>query len=645
MRILQLHRSLIFLLLAMLLAVAMYWTGLHGSFLLDDETNFAAVPEWLAGRTSLAEVLQSGEGMFGRPLSMASFALSAWLGGYTPFAFKVGNLLVHLACGALLYLLIGRMACRDERLRAHASAIAALVSAAWLLHPLQVSTVLYTVQRMAQLSVLCMLLGMWLYMVLRARLGQGHARGSVAGLFAGILLLTAAGFLAKENAILLPALCLVLELGCFTQAPRPRAVKAFFGLGVLLPFLLGSAWFALAPARLMEAYVRRDFGWQERLLTQARALCDYLWQIVAPAPSRMGVHTDDFTLSTGLLAPSTTLVAIVVLLAITVMAWRLRQRISALFLGWGIFLVGHALESSILPLELYFEHRNYLPLAGVLYGLAGVVAFAAERLRAAGVRPARASTALGVALIALLAFDTHSLARAWSSYERLAEHAATGHPDSMRAQLAVVDAAVRRGDIARAHRALDAMTRSRTPRIRAQGYLNRINLDCATAHATDPSHLASALRNMPSQVSKDEAETFDLLFQNTRTACTGVGDHALGVAAEQFAKHATKQPDSLGAKAELRHAAARFHVRRGDWASALPMARLAWQPGMAPATAVLLVKAQIAAGDLAGAEQTYREAAARVNPTNPSDVAGLRWLRRQVDSARKAGLRDKKSTP
>jgi len=645
MRTLQFQRSFVLLLVAMLLAVAMYWAGLHGPLLLDDSNNLALVPEWLAGRASLAAVLHSGEGMFGRPLSMASFALSAWLGGYTPFAFKLGNLLVHLASGAILYLLIGRMARRDDRLRAHARVIATLVSAAWLLHPLHASTVLYAVQRMAQLSALCMLLGMWWYMLVRARLEERPTWQAMAGLFLGIPLLTVAGFLAKENAVLLPALCLVLELGCFAGALRPRAVWAFFGLGLLLPFVLGTIWIALGPMRLFDAYIRRDFDWQERLLTQARALCDYLGQILVPVPSRMGVHTDDFPLSTGLLAPPTTLVAIVLLVAITIAAWWARRRIPALFVGWGIFLVGHALESSVVPLELYFEHRNYLPLAGVLYALAGLITFAVERMKPIDMRLGRIGTVLAIAVLALLASGTHRLARAWSSYDGLAEHGAAGHPDSMRAQLAVVDSAVRRGDIARANRALNVLMRSQVPRIRAQGYLNRINLDCATTHATDRAFLASALRDMPRRLSKDEAQTFDLLFQNTRAPCSGVNDLELAVAAERFALNAREQPDWLGAKAELRHAAARFHVRRGDWASALPLARLAWQPGMAPATSVLLVQAQIAAGELAGAEQTYREAAARVSPTNPQDVAGLRWLRRQIDSARNAAPRDKNSTP
>ena len=410
-------------------------------------------------------------------------------------------------------------------------------------------------------------------------------------------------------------------------------MRAFFGIALLLPLIIGLVWLAMKPAWLMGSYVQRDFVWQERLLTQARALCDYLWKTIAPNSPQMGVYTDDFALSTGLLSPPTTLAAILVLLAISIAAWRLRQRIPALFVGWGIFLAGHAIESSILPLELYFEHRNYLPMVGVLYALIGLIFAAGDRLRAAGLRPGRIGTVLTVVSLAMLALGTHGRARVWSDEQLLAESAIAAHPDSMRAQLAVVDNSIRRQDFARARQALDELTRSPQSRSRAQGHLNRINLDCATRHTANTNDLASAVRNAPIRISKDEAETFNLLFRNTQTACTGVSNSALAVAATRFADRATQQPDWFGAKAELRHTAAQFHARAGDWSSALPQARLGWQRGMPAAASVVLVQAQLAAGDLAGAEATWREAATRIDPNDPRDVAGLRWLRGRIDTA------------
>lgn len=628
-RLLQL--PVVWLLIALVATVACYWVGLAGPFLLDDPTNLAAIQRWLSGEISLGDLLSARTSSpIGRPLAMASLAFSAWLGGYQPVAFKIGNLGIHILCGLASYLLVRRVALRDQRLQPLASHVAALVATLWLLHPLQVSTVLYSVQRMTQLSALCMLLGLWLYMVVRDRLQQGVSTAALAGLFVGIPLLTVLGALSKENALLLPALCLVLELGCFRLQAQPRAIKTFFALSLWLPLLAGLTWFAMKPARLMGAYVQRDFNWYERLLSQARALCDYLWKLVLPDPSNMGVYTDDFLASTGLLSPPTTVLAVLALLASSATAWHWRQRQPALFIGWGLFLVGHAVESSLLPLELYFEHRNYFPMLGVLYALVGLLVAAGERLNDRGRLIGRVAA---VAAVALLAFTTHGRARGWQDDLLLAESAVAARPNSMRAQLAVVDAAVRRKDMERAYRALDAMTSSDRARVRAQGHLNRINLACAMRHEANPADLEAAMQDAPARVSKDEAETFDLLFGNTRARCEGVGNAALGDAAAHFAQRADGQPDTFGPKAELRYAAARFHAREGDWAAVLPQARLAWQRQMPPAASVPLIQAQLATGNLPGAEATYREAVERAVPGSAQDAAGLRWLRGRIDKA------------
>ena len=624
------------LVLALLLTGLLYRQGLHGPFLLDDAVNLSVIQDWLAHKSSLGDVVfNTTASPYGRPLSMASLALSAWLGGYTPFAFKLGNLIVHLLCGSVLYLLIRRVALCAPGLQPRASWVAALVTAMWLLHPLQASTVLYAVQRMAQTSVLFMFLGLWLFVAMRVRLEQGPSRAALAGLFLGLPLLTVAGFLSKENALLLPALCLVLELGCFAGPPaRPRAVNAFFGLYLALPLLAGSVVFALNPARLLGGYVSRDFDWQERLLTQARALCDYLWRIVVPNPPRMGVYTDDFAISTGLMSPPSTLVSILVLLALTGAAWKLRRKVPALFVGWGLFMVGHAMESSLLPLELYFEHRNYLPMAGVLYALVGLVFAAGDVLRASGMQVHRIGGVLSIGILALLAFGTHGRARTWGDEALLVESAVAAHPDSMRAQLAVVDAAVRRNDLPRAAIALDAMTNSDNAKVRAQGHLNRINLACASQHSADARDLELAVHDAPARIGKDESETFSLLLSNTSMPCAGISDGLLADAAATFADRALSQPDWFRPKAELRHTAASFHARHGDWAKAKPLAQLAWQPGMPAAASLVLINAQLATYDLEGAERTYNEALVRIDPAQPQDAAGMRWLRAQIDATR-----------
>lgn len=629
-----LRHSWIWLVAAAAIAALVYWVGLSGPFLLDDDYNFAPLRGWLAGDTSLHSLLFDGKsGTFGRPVAMASFALSALLGGYTTFAFKLGNLVVHVACGITIFALVSRMAAHDPLMSPYARLAGLFVASAWLVHPLNASTVLYAVQRMAQLSTLCMLLAMWLFMSARERLNRGSLAIARLVLFIGIPILALAGFLSKENALLTTALCLVLELGCFRRGPRPATVKVFFGLYLLLPFALGVAALILNPGRILGGYARRDFTLWERLMTQARALSDYLWKIVAPNPPSMGVYTDDYVISTGLLSPPTTFLALLALLAITVAGWRLRTRMPAFATGWALFLIGHAIESGPISLELYFEHRNYLPMVGVLYALTGLAAAMAQSLSHRGFRADRILIVLAAGMLALFAFGTHGRARVWSDEASLAISAVESHPQSLRANMALVKVALARKDYATASKALQRLAQADAPRTRALGLLNRLYLSCAIDGKADPRDLNDAMRTMPPRATYAEPEVFGLIYRYSAD-CHGIDDAMLADGLTSWLDRTQGQSNRSWAKWQLRHRAGLFYQRAGDWNKALIQARLAWQPKAQPAVASLLIQSQLATGDLAGAEETLAEARTRIDPASTADRAGIDWLHGRINDAR-----------
>src|SRR5690606_30500431 len=132
-----------------------------------------------------------------------------------------------------------------------------------------------------------------------------------------------------------------------------------------------------------------------------------------PNPPRMGIYTDDFAASTGILNPSTTLFAILFLLAITFAAWRWRNRLPALFFGWSFFLVAHSLEAGPIPLELYFEHRNYLPSVGIMLASLVLVVALGHRLSDLGIRAGRIGVVLALGVCVVLAIGTHGRAQVW----------------------------------------------------------------------------------------------------------------------------------------------------------------------------------------------------------------------------------------
>ncbi|TQE98130.1 MAG: hypothetical protein FKY71_15460 [Spiribacter salinus] len=104
--------------------------------------------------------------------------------------------------------------------------------------------------------------------------------------------------------------------------------------------------------------------------------------------------------------------ALLGVVALAVSAIKLRRRLPLYAAGIRFFLVGHLLESTFIPLELYFEHRNYL--AGALLWLpVGGACFAL------GYRP-WAPPVLMVAIVLVLAPLTHFRATTWGDPETLA---------------------------------------------------------------------------------------------------------------------------------------------------------------------------------------------------------------------------------
>jgi hypothetical protein len=637
--------SVFFLAVTMALTLVLYWPGLGGPFLLDDEASLRHIAAWLDGSSTWQHMLFGGSaGTFGRPIALASLAFDAWISGFNTFAFKRGNLCVHLVCGVLVYLLMSRLSQRDARLAPHARVIALGVSAVWLLHPFNASTVLYVVQRMAQVSALFVLLGLWLYLGLRSRLEARQSTSAVAALFIAIPTLTVLGFLGKETALLLPTLCLTLELTCYAHASRPRAVKWFFALFCVLPTLGGLTYLIARPAFSFSVYAARDFGLWERLLSQTRALCDYLWKIVAPNPPQMGVYFDDFPVSTSLINPPSTLISIMVLIAISTAAWRLRKSIPSLLTGWALFLAGHAMESTILPLELYFEHRNYLPMIGILYAVAGLLVAAGDRLRSKGIRSTRIGVVAAAGVLMVLSLGTHGRARVWSTPESIALGATAARPESFRANILLIQEALRANDRTTVDAALQRLSTAKSARTRAYAQLNRIVIACIIDGKGNSEDLREAAIAFPPRTTQSDWDLFGTVYRNVHN-CEGIDDLALANTLDAIVDKATIQPDSLRFKFQLRHVVARIYARAGNWPAALEQASLSWQPGTEAAAAEILVRAQIETGDIAGAERTFAEAKQRASAINTYDTAGLTWLRQQIDAARAQDQASSSSEP
>lgn len=431
------HRHRLLLLGLLTLALAAYFRGLFGGFRFDDYPNivyndvmYHLDGSWESWKNAS---FSSNAGLLSRPVSMFTFALNVSLGGMDPALFKLVNILIHLTSGVLAYLLAriliptltGSRVTLSEETRNH---LALFAAGAWLLHPLQVSNVLYVVQRMNLLATLFTLAALLCFVGWRQRLVTG-TQGAGWWSFMGFSAFSALALLSKENGALIAFFVLVIELtGYRFAAASPahgRRLRWALGLGAGLPALLATAYVCFNPEWILDGYAGRDFDLATRLLTQARTMWYYLAWTFIPNIHWMGLYHDDIPYSTGFITPWTTLPALLGLAGLLALAWVMRKARPGISFAITWLLAGHVLESTVLALEMVFEHRQYLPMYGLFVGLAAASAGPIQRYPKLG---------LGLGIAALLALTLLTAQRCWiwGDSIRLSLTTATDHPSSTR---------------------------------------------------------------------------------------------------------------------------------------------------------------------------------------------------------------------
>lgn len=427
-------------LLGLLLALtaALYWPGLAGPLLLDDVENLAPLQQLDRDPANWRYAVFSNEsGRLGRPVSMATFVLD-WLNtSGSTWHLKRTNLLIHLLCGTLVFLLTGKLLSLTAASRRAAWPLALWVTAAWLLTPLYASTVLYVVQRMAQLATVFVLGGLLCYVWGRVHLIEGRHRTGTLLLASAFVVFWPLAALSKENGALLPLLTFLVEWYFFANYGFRRQNRSFLLAHGILCLAIIAAVLAsgiLTPEGVLNGYAHRSFTLAERVLTELRILWDYALGLLVPQPGAFGIYHDDYLVSRGLLDPPMTLVALAAWIIAVMLALRARSSPALAPAGFGLlfFLGAHSLESTVIPLELYFEHRNYLPgyglflAAGVLFGWLFEKFALAER---------RTVLVTMLALVpAVYALSTWNQVQVWENKELLLLITERNHPGSARVQ-------------------------------------------------------------------------------------------------------------------------------------------------------------------------------------------------------------------
>jgi tetratricopeptide (TPR) repeat protein len=417
---------------ALFLGVVMaYLPGLNGPFVFDDLGSiaklgdFGGITNWL---TFKSFVFGGVAGPTGRPLSLLTFLIDANNWPTEPFPFKRTNLIIHLINGALLGILISKILELLDYEVSRARWIALITAAFWLLHPFLVSTTLYAVQRMAQLSSLFVFAGLIGHLYARSLLLRNVLKAYVMmTLSVGVFMLLA--ILSKENGILLPLLIGVLEFTILaSQRERIAALDwRWATLFIVMPSLVIVGYIGQNAFRpdFFDIVAPREFSLYERALTQPRVLFDYLQHWFIPSLYTTGIFQDHFIKSTGLLTPVTTLLTAIFHLTLITVAILKRGRWPIFSFAVLFFYGSHILESTILNLELYFEHRNYLA-AGFLF-LPLIAALERHTSR-------KTFVVIAIVMLLILGGFTRYSATVWSSFPSIVEASARKAPTSARAQ-------------------------------------------------------------------------------------------------------------------------------------------------------------------------------------------------------------------
>lgn len=409
--------------------VAVFYPALNsGIFLLDDYINLRNLTQ-VAGNGVFSFIISGESGPGGRPLSLLTFALQYNSWPAEPYAFKLVNLLIHIMNGALVFFissrLIGRLEAVEDR---YNQIFSLLVAGLWLLHPVQLSSVLYVIQRMNLLSGLFILLGISSYLIYRDRIMK-KGTGKLI-LVALVYSCTILSILCKENGVLLPLYILCIEFIVYPEDKELTAWRRYIIPVLLVPLFTGGLYLILNVESITAGFAYRGYSVQQRLITEAGILLEYMKIILIPNPNAFSLYHDDYAVAAGLFGNIGTVVNITILGLMIIAGFFLRNRFRIFTFAIFWFLAGHILESGFMPLELYFEHRNYIPSYGVILFISILLIKGVIYIRN---KPARVVLfALYPVLILTVTIIELDL---WKNPYLQAEEWALNHPQSRRAQV------------------------------------------------------------------------------------------------------------------------------------------------------------------------------------------------------------------
>ena len=307
-----------------------------------------------------------------RPIPCLTLGLNFYFGRNNPFGYHIVNITIHILCAIALYVFLQTLlsipGIKPAFAAKHRYEIVIIATFLFAFHPIQTNVATYIIQRMTSMAALFYVISVTGYISFRkqtAATQQGSSTRKYLSLSISILA-GALSFLSKQNTAVLPVTILIVDYLFFydtATAHEKEKLKRVYAITILILLALicyaGPKYYF----SFLNRYDHRDFSLIQRLMTQPRVIFFYLYQLLIPGINHLNLN-HDFVVSEGMINPPQTLIALAGLTIILVFAFILRKQHNLLSFVILWFLGNLVIESTIVPLELVYEHRTYLP--GVL---------------------------------------------------------------------------------------------------------------------------------------------------------------------------------------------------------------------------------------------------------------------------------------
>ncbi len=357
-------RTIIIAIILLMLTLAIYSSSLDTQWHFDDYQNIVENERVHLGDLSWTQLKNSFyspySGKISRPLAFLSFALNYYFSGLKVFSYHVVNLIIHFLTSFFLFLFVYntlKLPSIPKDCQTHAFTLAALSATFWMVNPLHISSITYIVQRMASMAALFYLMAMFFY--LQARTEKRRIRKFIYFMAVSTSAVAAIG--SKENALMLPLSLFLYELLLLQKMISKENLFKYGLYGIAMLVILFVSSIPLVDySTILGGYVNRPFNLTQRLLTEPRVIVYYVTLLLYPTGTRLTlIH--DFDISYSLFDPWTTWAAILLIGIAFKYALNIAKKQALISFCMLFFLMNHIIEGTFLPLEIIYEHRNYLP--------------------------------------------------------------------------------------------------------------------------------------------------------------------------------------------------------------------------------------------------------------------------------------------